>query len=171
MEEYIKLEEEKARRHGRTFNWQTAKFRKVENYEDEDDCFIDFETEFPAIVFDNKAIQSKPTVCPPNENMIDFRISLDESDDEDYTYYKDGSHTKNYGGQDMAPLPAADQRHPWLIYQIEEYSEGIRHSFEQRLKTNGADRLTRRRMKWRQFILALGLHTEQEMAEAGFGAY
>ncbi|GJT23233.1 hypothetical protein Tco_0893170 [Tanacetum coccineum] len=35
----------------------------------------------------------------------------------------------------------------------------------------GADRLTRRRMTWRQFILALGLHTELEMAEAGFGAY
>ncbi|GJV26993.1 putative ribonuclease H-like domain-containing protein [Tanacetum coccineum] len=29
----------------------------------------------------------------------------------------------------------------------------------------------KRRMTWRQFILALGLHTEQEMAEAGFGAY
>nr|GEZ10607.1 hypothetical protein [Tanacetum cinerariifolium] len=29
----------------------------------------------------------------------------------------------------------------------------------------------RRRMTWRQFISALGLHTEQEMAEAGFGEY
>ncbi|GKE45168.1 hypothetical protein Tco_1472452 [Tanacetum coccineum] len=29
----------------------------------------------------------------------------------------------------------------------------------------------RRRMTWRQFILALGLHTEQEMAKARFGAY
>ncbi|GKD61472.1 hypothetical protein Tco_1298981 [Tanacetum coccineum] len=29
----------------------------------------------------------------------------------------------------------------------------------------------RRRMTWRQFILALGLHTEEEMEEAGFGAY
>ncbi|GKC60309.1 hypothetical protein Tco_1087907 [Tanacetum coccineum] len=28
----------------------------------------------------------------------------------------------------------------------------------------------RRRMTWTQFILALGLHTEQEMTEAGFGA-
>ncbi|GKB04893.1 hypothetical protein Tco_0833088 [Tanacetum coccineum] len=28
-----------------------------------------------------------------------------------------------------------------------------------------------RRMTWRQFILALGLHFEEEMAEAGFGAY
>ncbi|GKD57306.1 hypothetical protein Tco_1290693, partial [Tanacetum coccineum] len=85
--EYIRLEEEKARRHGQTFNWKTATFRKVENYEDEDDCSIDFETEFPAIVFDNTltAIPFKPTVCPPTENEVDFRISLDESDDEDYT--------------------------------------------------------------------------------------
>ncbi|GJV56218.1 hypothetical protein Tco_1457223 [Tanacetum coccineum] len=35
---------------------------------------------------------------------------------------------------DMAPLPAADQRHPWLRYQIEEYNEGIRHSYEQRFE-------------------------------------
>ncbi|GJU06046.1 hypothetical protein Tco_1122476 [Tanacetum coccineum] len=49
MEEYIRLEKEKAQRHGRTFNWQTATFGKVKNYDDEDGCFIDFETEFPAI--------------------------------------------------------------------------------------------------------------------------
>ncbi|GKE31281.1 hypothetical protein Tco_1450603 [Tanacetum coccineum] len=35
----------------------------------------------------------------------------------------------------MAPLPTVDQRHPWLKYQIEEYNEGIRHSYEQRLET------------------------------------
>ncbi|GJQ99919.1 hypothetical protein Tco_0522904 [Tanacetum coccineum] len=29
----------------------------------------------------------------------------------------------------------------------------------------------KRRMTWRQFILALGLHSEEEMVEAGFGAY
>ncbi|GJZ51591.1 reverse transcriptase domain-containing protein [Tanacetum coccineum] len=87
MEEYIRLEEEKSQRHGRTFNWQTATFGKVKNYEDEDDHPIDFKTEFPAIVFDNTltAIQSEPTICPLNENELDFRISLDKSDDEDYT--------------------------------------------------------------------------------------
>ncbi|GKE12412.1 hypothetical protein Tco_1415963 [Tanacetum coccineum] len=87
MEEYIRLEEEKDRRHGQTFNWQTATFGKVKNYKNEEDYPIDFETEFPAIVFDNTltAIPSEPTVCPPNENKLDFRISLDESDDEDYT--------------------------------------------------------------------------------------
>ncbi|GJX90640.1 hypothetical protein Tco_0343966 [Tanacetum coccineum] len=155
----------------------------------------------------------------------------------------------------MAPLPAADQRHPWLIYQVEGYTEDIVHNYEKRLETiwgrsvnqvrvldfddltpdmrqdlplrlrmvyTGGDgqlvfvshawrRLfgiraplvrefileflstyrmsdteidldvgdtlcfqlggVRRRKRWRQFILALGLHTEQEMAEAGFGAY
>ncbi|GJR02519.1 hypothetical protein Tco_0525503 [Tanacetum coccineum] len=87
MEEYIRLEEEKARRHGQTCNWQTATFRNVENYEDEDDCSIDFKTEFPDIVLYNTltTISSEPTVCPPNENKVDFRISLKESDDEDYT--------------------------------------------------------------------------------------
>ncbi|GJY61211.1 hypothetical protein Tco_0461868 [Tanacetum coccineum] len=38
-------------------------------------------------VFDNTlaAISSEPTLCPPKENEVDFRISLDESDDDDYT--------------------------------------------------------------------------------------
>ncbi|GKB85225.1 hypothetical protein Tco_0957497 [Tanacetum coccineum] len=90
LEEYIRLEEEKAQRHGRMFNWQTATFGKVKYYEDEDDCFTDVEIEFPAIVFDNTltsdtTLSCEPTVSPPNENKIDFRISLDESDDEDYT--------------------------------------------------------------------------------------
>ncbi|GJU29186.1 hypothetical protein Tco_1172775 [Tanacetum coccineum] len=375
MEEYIKLEEEKARRHGQTFNWQTATFEKVKNYKDKDDCSIDFKTEFPAIVFDNTltTISSEPTVCPPDENEVDFRISLDESDDEDYTvifdensfsykiiyvndlktdsrndnnnipsspnptidyfdgldYFKDfenefpasiyndgltskpdleikplvssarinefylngetslseydkenvlhfndlfniihpgdlksekdnddndidiiqtsegneitpganrlskTSHNKIIKtfrtgsfvidlkvSKNMTSLPAVDQRHPWLRYQIKEYTEGIRHSYEQRLETiwsrpvnrvhvldfegltpkmrqdlavrlrmvysgegqqvmsdtgmglDVADTLcfllggVRRRMTWREFILALGLHTEQEMGKA-----
>ncbi|GKD76202.1 hypothetical protein Tco_1334484, partial [Tanacetum coccineum] len=35
----------------------------------------------------------------------------------------------------MAPLPPRDQRHLWLPYQVEEYTEEIAHDFEQRLKT------------------------------------
>ncbi|GKE23142.1 hypothetical protein Tco_1434654, partial [Tanacetum coccineum] len=232
MKEYIRLEEEKERRHGQTFNWQTATFGKIENNKDEDDCSIDFETEFLAIVFDKTitAIPSEPTVCPPNEDEVDFRISLDESDDEDYTVifdensfsykiiyvndlktdsgndkplspnptvdyfddldyfkdlenefptivYNDGLTSKSdleikplydeeivspfndlfniihpddsksekdnddndigiiQSSEDIAPLPAADQRHPWHRYQIKEYNEGIRHSYEQRLET------------------------------------
>ncbi|GJR68943.1 hypothetical protein Tco_0015008 [Tanacetum coccineum] len=50
MEEYIRLEEEKAQRRGETFNWQTTTFGKREHYYEEE-CFTNFEEEFPAIVF------------------------------------------------------------------------------------------------------------------------
>ncbi|GJT12575.1 hypothetical protein Tco_0859617 [Tanacetum coccineum] len=53
MEEYIRLEEEKARKRGKVFNWETAKYGKI---------------------------------CSLN-NEIDFKISFDESDDEDYTIF------------------------------------------------------------------------------------
>ncbi|GJV27519.1 hypothetical protein Tco_1383967 [Tanacetum coccineum] len=90
MEEYIRLQEEKALSRGETFNWQTATHGKMEYCKDEDDCFTNFETKFPAIVLDNTltfdaAISCGPTVSPLNNNEINFRISFEESDDEDYT--------------------------------------------------------------------------------------
>nr|GEX96891.1 hypothetical protein [Tanacetum cinerariifolium] len=57
MEEYIMLEEEKDRRCCKVYNWETATYETF-SYE--------------------------PTVSSLN-NEIDFRISFDESDDEDYT--------------------------------------------------------------------------------------
>ncbi|GJT71872.1 hypothetical protein Tco_1031158 [Tanacetum coccineum] len=36
--------------------------------------------------------------------------------------------TQNPYIRHMEPLPAADQRHPWLRYQIEEHTEEIRHT-------------------------------------------
>ncbi|GJT77979.1 ty3-gypsy retrotransposon protein [Tanacetum coccineum] len=64
MEEYIRLEEEKARRH--------------------------------AIVFDDTstsqaALSCEPMASPLNDNEIDFRISFDESNDEDYTILLQGT--------------------------------------------------------------------------------
>ncbi|GJU05264.1 hypothetical protein Tco_1121694 [Tanacetum coccineum] len=61
----------------------------MEYCENEDDSFTNFKTEYPAIVFDDTltsdaALSCEPTVSPLNENKIDFRISFDESDDEDY---------------------------------------------------------------------------------------
>ncbi|GKD28586.1 hypothetical protein Tco_1239364 [Tanacetum coccineum] len=53
MKEYIRLEEEKAQRHGQTFNWQTATYGMMEYCEEEDDSLTNFETEYPAIVFDD----------------------------------------------------------------------------------------------------------------------
>nr|GEY36965.1 hypothetical protein [Tanacetum cinerariifolium]GEY48239.1 hypothetical protein [Tanacetum cinerariifolium] len=87
--EYIRLEEEKAHRNGKVYNWETAKYGKIWYDEDVYDL-RSVENEFPSIVFDD-ALTSEvtpsyaPTVSPLNDNKIDFRISFDESDDEDYT--------------------------------------------------------------------------------------
>ncbi|GKG37499.1 hypothetical protein Tco_0447672, partial [Tanacetum coccineum] len=52
MEEYIRLEEEKAQRHAQSFDWRSATYGKV-NYFDDIDYFKDLELEFPAIVFND----------------------------------------------------------------------------------------------------------------------
>ncbi|GJV65639.1 hypothetical protein Tco_1476467 [Tanacetum coccineum] len=88
MEEYIRLEEEKAQKCGKVFNWETGKYGKIWYDEDVHDL-RSVETEFPAIVFNdnlisNETLSCEPTVSPFNDNEIDFRISFDESDDEDY---------------------------------------------------------------------------------------
>ncbi|GKC29047.1 hypothetical protein Tco_1036341, partial [Tanacetum coccineum] len=126
---------------------------------------------------------------------------------------------------DMAPLLPRDQRHLWLLYQVEGYTMDIVHDFEKILemifrrqvyrvhtldfegltldmRQDLAERLrmvytrddrqeifvshawrrlfeirapllggARRSMTWRHFILALGLHTAEEMIEGGFKAY
>ncbi|GKA85753.1 hypothetical protein Tco_0807407 [Tanacetum coccineum] len=104
MEEYIRLEEENARRHGKVYNWETAKYGKIWYDEDVHDL-RSVETEFPAIVF-NDALTSEvthscePTVSPLNDNKNDFRISFDEFDNEDYmptvSYFDDLDFFKDF---------------------------------------------------------------------------
>ncbi|GJR01574.1 hypothetical protein Tco_0524558 [Tanacetum coccineum] len=89
MEQYIRLEEENARRRGKVYNWRTATYGKIWYDEDIHDL-RSVETEFLAIVFNDSltsevTLTCEPTVSPLNDNKIDFRISFDESDDEDYT--------------------------------------------------------------------------------------
>ncbi|GJT01653.1 hypothetical protein Tco_0822822 [Tanacetum coccineum] len=89
MEEYIRLEEEKARRRGKVYNWETATYGKIWDNENIHDLGS-VETEFPTIVFNDTltseaTLWCEPTVSSLNDNKIDFRISFDESDDEDYT--------------------------------------------------------------------------------------
>ncbi|GJS88503.1 hypothetical protein Tco_0771139 [Tanacetum coccineum] len=87
MEEYIRLQEEKALSRGETFDWQTPTYGKMEYCENEDDSFTNLETEYPAIVLDDTSdapLSCEPTVSPLDNNKIDFKISFDESDDEDY---------------------------------------------------------------------------------------
>ncbi|GKC85372.1 hypothetical protein Tco_1141089, partial [Tanacetum coccineum] len=85
MEEYIRLEEEKAHRRGKVYNWETAKYGKIWDNEDVHDLGS-IETEFSAIVFNDTSeatLSCEPMVSSLNDE-IDFRISYDESDDEDY---------------------------------------------------------------------------------------
>nr|GEY34794.1 hypothetical protein [Tanacetum cinerariifolium] len=88
MEEYIRLEEEKARRHGKVYNWETAKY----------DFFKDFENEFPAIIY-NDALTSKsdhltePTLSPQHIDEFDLKneTSLSKYDEveQDVLYFND----------------------------------------------------------------------------------
>ncbi|GKE06097.1 hypothetical protein Tco_1398115 [Tanacetum coccineum] len=88
IEEYIRLEEEKARKHGKVFNWETAKYGKIWYDEDVHDL-RSVETEFPAIVFDHAFTSEVTLLCEPTisslNDEIDFRILFDDSDEEDYT--------------------------------------------------------------------------------------
>ncbi|GJZ16972.1 hypothetical protein Tco_0553095 [Tanacetum coccineum] len=87
LEEYIRLEEEKAQA-CKVYNWETATFGKI--WDNEDVQYLgSIKTEFPAIVFNDTlsseaALSCEPTVSSLNDE-IDFRISFDESDDEDCT--------------------------------------------------------------------------------------
>ncbi|GJT69033.1 hypothetical protein Tco_1028319 [Tanacetum coccineum] len=93
MEEYIRLEEEKACRRGKVYNWETATYGKIWDNEDVHDLGS-VETEFPTIVLNNAltsevTLSCEPTISSLNNDEIDFRISFDESDDEDCTIILD----------------------------------------------------------------------------------
>ncbi|GKA75344.1 hypothetical protein Tco_0781722 [Tanacetum coccineum] len=66
MEEYIRLEEEKSRRHGKVYNWETATYGKIWDNEDVHDIGS-VETEFLAIVFNNMLTSEATLSCEPTE--------------------------------------------------------------------------------------------------------
>ncbi|GJZ82441.1 hypothetical protein Tco_0647614 [Tanacetum coccineum] len=89
MEEYTRLKEEKARKRGKVFNWQTATYGKIRVDDDLYDL-RSIEAGFSTIVVNNDfapqdTLQCKSQVTTSVNNKIDFRISFDEFDDEDYT--------------------------------------------------------------------------------------
>ncbi|GKC00047.1 hypothetical protein Tco_0986183 [Tanacetum coccineum] len=88
IEEYIRLEEEKAQKHGKVFNWETAKYGKIWYDKDVHDL-RSVETEFLAIAFNDRVSPEKTLSCEPMvsslNDEINFKISFDDSDDEDYT--------------------------------------------------------------------------------------
>ncbi|GKA68920.1 hypothetical protein Tco_0768837, partial [Tanacetum coccineum] len=78
---------------GKVDNWETATYGKIWDNKDVHDLrFV--ETEFPAIVLNDMltseaALLYEPMVSSLNNDEINFRISFDESDDEDCTVILD----------------------------------------------------------------------------------
>ncbi|GJV21892.1 hypothetical protein Tco_1370912 [Tanacetum coccineum] len=195
MEEYIRLEEEKAQRQGQTFNWQTATYGKIEYCENEDDSFTNLKTNYPAIVFDDTsdaALSCEPKVSPLDNNEIDFNISFYESEDEDYMVifdvnsfsckiiYVDNLKTNSEEENDKVNMPSSLSPKPMFGYIDDlDFFKDFENEFPtiayNDLKSKSDPPIepsiievgVRRRMTWRRFILALGLHSEEEMAEAG----
>ncbi|GJS70830.1 hypothetical protein Tco_0703671 [Tanacetum coccineum] len=127
MKEYIRLEEEKAHKRGKVFNWQTAAYGRIRV----DDDFYDLrsmEAEFPTIVFNDTLTSEAALLCERmvsslNNDEIDLRISFDESDDEDCTptvsYFDDLDYFKDF-----------DNEFPAIVYNdaptetsLSEYNE------------------------------------------------
>ncbi|GJX32263.1 hypothetical protein Tco_0242118, partial [Tanacetum coccineum] len=82
------FEEEKARKHKKVFNWETAKYGRIWYDEDVHDL-RSIENEFLAIAFNDslksgETLSCEPTVSSLNDE-IEFKISFDDSDDENYT--------------------------------------------------------------------------------------
>nr|GEV02787.1 hypothetical protein [Tanacetum cinerariifolium] len=86
--EYIRLEEEKDRKCGKVFNWETAKYGKIWYDEDIHDL-RSIDTKFPAIAFNDEVSSERTLSCEStvssHNDEIDFRVSFDDSDDKDYT--------------------------------------------------------------------------------------
>ncbi|GJZ01876.1 hypothetical protein Tco_0519837 [Tanacetum coccineum] len=142
----IRLEEEIAHKRGKVFNWQTATYGKI-RVDDDLHNLSSVEAEFPAIVI-NDAFASQDTFQCKYQNKAWHR----------------------------AWRRMFDIRGPLVHELILEFFSTFR--FGQSildLDTLGTLQFqlggARRRISWRQFILALGLHTEEEMQTAGFGVY
>nr|GEW18944.1 hypothetical protein [Tanacetum cinerariifolium] len=132
MEEYIRIEEEKARRRRKVYDWETATYGKIWNDTDVHDL-RSIETEFPAIAFNDTltsevTLSFEPTVSPFNDNKNEFRISFDESNDEDYTViydknsfsyriiYVDDLKTDSKNDNDKVNMPSFSSSEPTVSY-------------------------------------------------------
>ncbi|GJS07541.1 hypothetical protein Tco_0364337 [Tanacetum coccineum] len=75
MEEYIRLEEEKSRRRGKVYNWETATYGKIWDNEDIHD-FGYVETEFPAIVFNDTLTSEAALSCEPTVKNDNDKVNM-----------------------------------------------------------------------------------------------
>ncbi|GJQ94297.1 putative reverse transcriptase domain-containing protein [Tanacetum coccineum] len=75
MEEYIRLEEEKARRRGKVYYWEIATYGKIWDNEDVHDLRY-VETEFPAIAFNDTLTSEATFSCEPKIQKMIMKKSI-----------------------------------------------------------------------------------------------
>ncbi|GKB34531.1 hypothetical protein Tco_0879473 [Tanacetum coccineum] len=161
MEEYIRLEEEKLKNMGKCL---TGKLLSM----------VEF----------GETLSCKPTVSSLNDE-IDFKISFDDSDDKDYTIWLfhhviRGTSTLGVRLWGLPDLMAEGLSTRMLMEHRDAQGQIVftsRAAFGfgevvTNLDTAGALQFqlggARRRLSWRQIILALGLHTDEEMENVDF---
>nr|GEX91776.1 hypothetical protein [Tanacetum cinerariifolium] len=116
-EEYIRLKEEKARRHGKVYNWKTATFGRIW-YDDDIHDLRSIEIEFAAIVFSDKLTYEVAVSC---ETMRMTRSSTKEL----FTPFKDSKREFRSSRKRFKTLSLDESRSPDfdLFSDQEEYSE------------------------------------------------
>ncbi|GJS98042.1 hypothetical protein Tco_0819212 [Tanacetum coccineum] len=96
MEEYIKLQAEKAQQRSQMFNWETATYGMI--YCDNLNFCTDFEADFPAIVYNdalasNENVSSEPTInmalLPRDQRHFFLKFKRLEYTDADITDFED----------------------------------------------------------------------------------
>nr|GFA60832.1 hypothetical protein [Tanacetum cinerariifolium] len=102
MEEYIQLMADKARGRDHTFNWETATYNK--EYCDDLDSFTDFETNFPATIYNDapastRNVSFRPTkMDDPNITMEEYiQLMADKARGRDHTFnWETATYNKEY---------------------------------------------------------------------------
>ncbi|GJZ47266.1 hypothetical protein Tco_0601098 [Tanacetum coccineum] len=125
MEEYIRLEKEKAHKRRKVFNWQTATYGKIRIDDDLHDLSL-VEAEFPTIIINDDfapqdTLQCKSQVSTPVNDEIDFRISFDESDDA-------SQYIDEFDLNDKTPLFECDEEEQNLLYFNDLFSFNVIYS-------------------------------------------
>ncbi|GJS80870.1 hypothetical protein Tco_0747411 [Tanacetum coccineum] len=152
MEEYIRIEEEKAQKHRKVFNWETAKYGKI--WYDEDVLDLrPIEIEFLAIVF-NETPSCEPTVVGYIDKIVhNFEQRLETI----FGRQDNRVHILDFEGltPDMRQDLAERMRMVCTRDDGQENEMGLDVVGALCFQLGGA----RRSMTWRQFILALGTVT------------
>ncbi|GKB66466.1 hypothetical protein Tco_0927878 [Tanacetum coccineum] len=80
IEEYIRLETEKALRKGKVYNWEIDTYGKARY--DEDVHFLrSIETEFPAIVYNDALTSELELSCEPTTPVDDLKLDMGNGND------------------------------------------------------------------------------------------